>query len=306
MSTEINDNNTLILVLHEGYLAAWMHVIGQAAQPLRVQGDWCVYLDEHQPVALLHEALQDLAARLLDDEQSLPARVCWVADAAARDVLVQYMRQHPQPIPPNVPAHSWQILDWMWLAVYLRLSQEQIREPFAQRDESGRFVTLSDLVLPWIVFSYTSAQASNMGHEATKVAYQAAAQADSLVQELEKLRVEFAQVSRRNDELQAQARLSQRIDTERLLSFLPVLFQRPFNEIGEADLTLAAGQIEPIHIPSPYPEPAPETRAMLQNRFRALSRDQQLEIILLVKDLPQRQKLKPWPAMQELIQDLEQ
>lgn len=217
-------------------------------------------------VTSLSSAYEDLLERLRGDDRA-PHRVAWVADEKGREWIA------------NKRLSTWQ-LPWEWLADRFNVVDGN---PW---DHVG---VLEALIWPWLLVTQESALGDlQVEHDAQ--AAQLAAQRSLLVQENNRLRAINAE--------------QQPPSAELLVSLLPALYPRIFTVIGPADLSLLCGRVEPIALPSPYPEPVDETLRVLQKRFRALTPDLQMQVVGFVSDLPQCARLQPRHEMQELVEDL--
>lgn len=96
--------------------------------------------------------------------------------------------------------------------------------------------------------------------------------------------------------------LIEAVDDDDLLTYLPALYQQPFQHISPTDLALLNLKIKPYDIPSPYPEPSEATLMLLQQRFRLLPRERQQRLAHFVAQLPV--PLTPRPAMRPLVLQL--
>lgn len=94
------------------------------------------------------------------------------------------------------------------------------------------------------------------------------------------------------------------LEPEVLVSYLPALYARVFNQIGPADLTILCGNVKPVEIPSPYPEPSELTVKVLQREFRQLPIELQKKIVYFTVSIPHLKSLKPRREMQDLILEL--
>lgn len=295
---------TVIVQLHNQHLACWTLTKNHPPQPQRVQGDWRIRIHGADLAArceALREACQDIAQRLRDVSDVAAQRIGWLVDAPSRALLLQLLRTSG----PGLPGHAeqeWQILDWDWVCAHLGLHGEEALEPHQPYDSqrNAQETPLSRKVLPWLHYLYHSSQTPGQLQNA-----QASAAAREQDERIAQLEAQLVQLGADNARLQSQLQHIHSVDTERLLTYLPAIFQKPFGVLGATDLALLTGHVTPLPIPNPYPEPSGETLAVLQERFRKLPHAQQQEIVALVRELPQRQKLQPHPHMRLLVAELE-
>lgn len=267
--------STLVIFCCHNQLTAWK--MGALCTPrcLPVQAQERITL---QAAHTLIDAYDDVMARLRGQGDEINS-LLWILDAGAR----QWWRQELPKLAPQFPP-VWQCLAWEWLAPRFGLP------PSVQPDQE----VLRDHILPWLLLADAAAERTRM-HEALVREHeiQKACLAD-----------ERALLQEENERLRAQNAALQQMDLERLVTYLPALFERVFNVIGPVDLALLCGRIEPPDIPNPYPEPSEEALCRLQKQFRDLPRETQQKIVTFVDGLPHRQRLKPRPEMRELVEEL--
>lgn len=295
---------TIILQLHSLYLTCWVMGEKQPPKQQRVQGDLRIRINGvnwAQRQHFLQDACKDLAERLKDASDASVQRVCWLVDDESRPLLLEHLCKSG-PLLPGYEGMGWQVFDWQWLSAYLGLHEQDICAPHQPYDSQNApdKTAMSEHVLPWLRYVYfsklTPGQLSNA---------QAAADVHKQDETLQQLGGQIMALKSENNQLRSQLQHIQKVDAERLMTYLPAIFQKPFTVLGATDLALLTGHITPLPIPNPYPEPSSETLHRLQHNFRSLPRAQQMEIIALVRDLPQRQKLQPQPQMRELVEQLE-
>jgi hypothetical protein len=274
----------LALVVIGGAIAAWTLPIEGVAQALPLHGE---SVTRFENVNALKELLDDGAQRLRGEGQAL-TQLQWVADAPAREALAPMLPRLSGLFFEKAASPAWQLLSWEWLSARLALGVEnpltKNRAPFEK------------MALPWLV----------LADSATERQQQEAALAREYEDGKARLVAEHARLQHENERLRAQNAGLKSVDTERLVTFLPALFYRVFNEIGPADLAALCGKVEPLNIPNPYPEPTEPTLRTLQKRFAALPAHLQQEIIGFVDRLPHRQKITPRPEMRQWLDPFEE
>lgn len=272
-------NTSVFLLLYSEHLSAWSAPAQGQAKPLLIQGEASVVINNS---AKLAQALVDIKGRLQGDGYDI-AHLHFVQDASSAQT-------HQHELASTLAKHSpsWQILAWDWLSAHLGLPAQGKPKP-AQ-------TAFAKVALPWLQ-STDDAQARGQLKTQRETEHS---------NESERLAAERNAYAQENQRLLAQNTALRQVDKERLLSFLPALFPKVFTVLGAADLGLLCGSVTPLNIPNPYPEPSEETLRTLQKQFRALPRQHQIEIVALVHDLPQRQKLRVRPEMRELVQEMEE
>ena len=271
----------LILVLHGNQLAAWQaSALGSKPKALRIKGDTRAAVRDART---LETARADIADRLRGDGINV-AYTHWLADAGGRQWCADCMAKTDNA--GNTGNPTWQILSWEWLAE---------RFGFGDASPWEAAEPLVNQVLPWLVTADDAAQRQHLQLARESEHHSAA----------EQLAAERSALAQANERLRAENAALQQVDVERLVSFLPALFQRVFTVLGP-DLALLCGRVEPLSIDNPYPELSEEALRTLQRGFRALPQQLQQQIVRFVARLPQRYKLQPRSEMRELVQTLEE
>lgn len=265
----------LVLILYANELAAWQASPGSKPKALPIKGKQRLSVRNAQALESAHA---DIAERLRGNGVDV-ACTHWLVDLGGRQWCADSAGKVGN-------AATWQLLAWEWLAERFGLGNAAPWEAVE---------TFTDQILPWL----TTADDSHQRQQLQK------AREHEHYNETERLAAERAALEQENDRLRGQNAALQRVDVERLVSFLPALFPRVFTVLGPTDLALLCGQVMPLSIPNPYPEPSEEALRSLQRRFRTLPHELQKQIVGFVAPLPQRQKLQPRPEMRELVQSLE-
>jgi len=268
-----------ILCHIEGRLAAWIYPQEGIPKSLRIE-------DEEQPRVTDHIALEgmlsDISVRYRDQLPHL-RRLHWVADASGRGQL-----QKPIPHLLNLlitpgSLDFWQVVAWEALATELRLRRTSVWDEKALLERE---------LLPRLVYR-------NADEDLKRAQGQIDVQRERLAfgceAEIKTLHAEIAQLRYQRDALA-------RADLERLVTYLPALYKNVFEVIAPIDLALQCGYVTPPTIPSPYPEPAPETLRRLQRDFRGLPPETQAQILGFSQQLAQAERLKPRPEMKDWIE----
>lgn len=265
----------LVLILYANELAAWQASPGSKPKALPIKGEQRLSVRNAQALESAHA---DIAERLRGNGVDV-ACTHWLVDLGGRQWCADSTGKVGN-------AATWQLLAWEWLAERFGLGNAAPWEAVEM---------FTDQVLPWL----TTADDSHQRQQLQK------AREYEHYNETERLAAERAALEQENDRLRGQNAALQQVDVERLVSFLPALFPRVFTVLGPTDLALLCGQVMPLSIPNPYPEPSEEALRTLQRRFRTLPYELQKQIVGFVAPLPQRQKLQPRPEMRELVQSLE-
>jgi len=278
MSTQSN----LVFLLAEKKLTAWRFSAHAAAIPVLLLGaqQLNVYNAED-----LSAAWNDANERL-QGEEITPCSVHWVLDRAG---LALWTQKPPHAQQSTHDRHHsinvWQVLalEWVLECVKPQTPTAQLSDDWIQFE-----------LIPWLLNTGKNPEEKS-SHKLL----------DGEPENEASLLEEYRRLLEENGQLHLQNTAMQTIDPERLVRFLPALFQRAFTIIGAVDLAILCGRITPFNLPNPYPEPSDETLRTLQQQFRSLHIERQKQIIQFVRELPQRQKLTPRPEMYGLVRELE-
>lgn len=121
---------------------------------------------------------------------------------------------------------------------------------------------------------------------------QTAAELASAAQELAQLQTEKAALE---EELQ-QLRLP---DVEHLLVFLPAIYRNFWSVVRPDEVAMLAGTFRAITVPSPFPEPTPDTVLAMKQQLRSLDPAEKEKLLAFCRSLPHRLQVRP--EMRELF-----
>lgn len=105
------------------------------------------------------------------------------------------------------------------------------------------------------------------------------------------------QLKEKVQRLQSQASALQSLSINKILTFMPAIYQNFWHVVKPTDIGLLAGEYEIPIIPSPFPEPTSDTIHILKKQFLALSESDKQKIIefcdQLTYPLTMRSEFKP-------------
>ena len=116
------------------------------------------------------------------------------------------------------------------------------------------------------------------------------------------LRSELAQKEASVAQLQARINALQLPGVEHLLVYLPAIYRNFWGVVRPDELALLAGTLEAPHIPSPYPDPSPDTVVMLKRRFLSLPELDRERVLGFCRELPHRLDVRS--EMRELFGEI--
>lgn len=275
----VNKNNALNLIvcIKDNKLQALLQQGYSKAQVVPIYGDIEYKISNAKSITA---ALDDLDKRIKSNNQQL-SFLYWLVDKPSSPVwqLASNTNDYQQFITNT----AWQYLSWEWLSTRFN-SKNGITDK-----------ALIEQVIPWLV-SVDDAVEQEQMQKALEQEHES---------ESERLAAERATLRVQNEQLKAENAALRQVDKELLVTFLPALFARVFTILGAADLALLCGSVQPLNIPSPFPEPSTEALRVLQKKFRSLPQAAQFEVVQLVQHLPHRQRLNVRPEMRELVSELE-
>lgn len=276
----VNKNNALNLIvcIKDNKLQALLQQGYSKAQVVPIYGDIEYKISNAKSITA---ALDDLDKRIKSNNQQL-SFLYWLVDKPSSPVwqLASNTNDYQQFITNT----AWQYLSWEWLSTRFN-SKNGITDK-----------ALIEQVIPWLV-SVDDAVEQEQMQKALEQEHES---------ESERLAAERATLRVQNEQLKAENAALRQVDKELLVTFLPALFARVFTILGAADLALLCGSVQPLNIPSPFPEPSTEALRVLQKKFRSLPQAAQFEVVQLVQHLPHRQRLNVRPEMRELVSELEE
>jgi len=104
-----------------------------------------------------------------------------------------------------------------------------------------------------------------------------------------------ADIARLTDE---QARLQQTVlalrqpDVEQLLAFLPAIYRNFWGVVRPDEVAMMAGTFRTITLPSPYPEPSPETVLAMKQRLKSMTAADRELLLGFCRSLPHRLQMR--------------
>lgn len=110
---------------------------------------------------------------------------------------------------------------------------------------------------------------------------------------LESLRAERKSYEAQIQLLQQQVLALQLPNMEHLLTYLPAFYRNFFGTVRPDELALLAGTLQVPALPSPYPDPSPNTVHMLRKRFMSLPDDEQARVLGFCRQLTHRVEVRP-------------
>ncbi len=269
-------NGHLVLIVNNENISAWHLAIGKSPQNIPVHGEAFFSITSAEDI---HSALLDIKDNINGRDLGIN-RYHWLVDRHAHQKLID-SRHVMDFLDAGL---NCQLISLEWLAARFGYKEADLTSHFVEQE-----------LLPWLFTANDAAERKKMTDSLER---EHANESERLLNE----RIAMEQENRRLKEHNAALR---QVNKERLVTYLPALFNRVFTILGAADLALLCGCVEPLNIPNPYPEPSTEALRVLQRQFRNLPQHTQLEIVQLVQSLPHRQRLTVRSEMRELIHELE-
>lgn len=216
----------------------------------------------------LSQRLSDYTLHLIADANAQP----WLAQNHVGAELAKYHCRH------------WQVLMWQ------PLSQRARWQAGASPEALPESPWLQEHLLPMLQTIFASRGRLPNAAPPTQPSIPPNDTLESLKAERQRLRAELA-------ELQEQIAS----DANALITQLPALYRNAFGVISPHDLALLAGNASRVpKIPSPYPEPSPDTLRVLQKRVRNLPPEQARDLRQFCLQLPH--PLEPRPEMRAWLE----
>lgn len=105
---------------------------------------------------------------------------------------------------------------------------------------------------------------------------------------MESLRDDVQKKHQEVTQLQARIHALQLPGVEHLLVYLPAIYRNFWGVVRPDELALLAGTLTAPDIPSPYPDPSPDTVVMLKRRFLQLPELDRDRVLAFCRELPHR------------------
>lgn len=113
-----------------------------------------------------------------------------------------------------------------------------------------------------------------------------AAELARMGRELEQMRAEKAVLE---DEL----KLLRLPDVEHLLVYLPAIYRNFWSVVRPYEVAMLAGTFRPITVPSPFPDPTPDTVLAMKQRLKAMAPADRDKILAFCRGLPHHLHVRP-------------
>lgn len=264
-------NQLLAILLLDGHAASFSHQASSTWQHERLHGeDWCSLTDECD----LASALRELNARINHSNKLADFTLHLVYDQATQPWLAEVGKNLA-----TVGCTNWQILQWLPLRD--RASALTGKTPDATRPS-----------IDWLRQGMLPILEATFAYQKDALAAEYARAEQAHVETLESLRSDRLQLETEIATQRAQLAALQRPEMDDLLAYLPALYRNVFGSLAPHDLALLAGRTEAPHIPSPWPEPAPDTLKALQSRLRKLPEQRAAQLRDFCQQLPHKLELR--------------
>lgn len=249
--------------------------------PLRVEGEeWHRFKGEESYFKLI-DGLSGVINRS-DGLQS--AQVYWLVDHLCATAVGAAL-----PLLLKNGCANWQILRWEIL-LQRAMKSSKLR-PATARDAEW----LGSTVLPMLHHAYGTGHVDGMQENERSSNTSMGQVTDRLVVDIRQLQLEKA-------ELQAQVEALRLPNIEHLIVFLPAVFRNFWGRVRPDELGLLAGTLRMPNIPSPFPDPGPETVASLKRRLLKLPPLERDRVIEFSLQLVESHGLEVRQEMRDLLQ----
>jgi hypothetical protein len=231
---------------------------------------WYPLSSDHRLAGVLHELderingsdqLAGFTLHLIYNQAALP----WLADA------VNAME--------TVKCKHWQILQW---------------EPLRDRATllTGKLPALRPSI-DWLRQGLLAVLEATFNYQEDALAAERGRAEQEHAETLESLRTDRLRLEAEITTQREQLAALQRPAMDDVLTYLPALYRNVFGSIAPHDLALLAGSLQVPQIPSPWPDPAPDTLQALQARLRKLPQQRAGLLRDFCQQLPHKLELRP-------------
>lgn len=288
--TDMTTATLAFLLCQSSLYAAYANRTG-LAKAVKIHAEDSYRVDSPHALA---DAAFDVVDRLALDETDFDeAWTVWLFDPPSLDALglrtIASMAASGQG-GATAAAQRW-LSRQRWLCLASDWLDARLAEPL---DPSRPQHWLTQVVIPWLRIAQADADLAQ-----ARVALEHAHRDEAM-----RLAAEREALERENALLREQNAALRAIDLERLITYLPALYEHVFTTVSPTDLALLCGRLELPNMPNPWPEPASETLRQLQEQFRSLPAEVQRQILDFAERLPQSPRLKPRAEMRESLHQL--
>lgn len=237
----------------------------------RIKGEAVVDINPTQTGALT-PVLQEVSAQLNleHDLQDIDVHLLYAqADVAAL--------AHAPAALKTLHCSTWQIVRLEPLLERAAVAKGHTPEqPLAQANDTW----LRTVLLPIIAatFAYSN-QAFKLEEERALHAHE---------ETMESLRADRQAKQQEVAQLQARINALQLPGVEHLLVYLPAIYRNFWGAVRPDELALLAGTLTVPNVPSPYPDPSPDTIVALRRRFLQLPELDRQRVLAFCRELPHR------------------
>lgn len=258
----------------------------------RLKGEVCIDLRGRQPIEQL---LQELSSQINAGQALEGVHIHFLYGLET----VEKLKNIPQDL------LQLQCKTWQMLQIEPLLSRAQahtlcpVVQPFLSHLDDANTATLNwtrQVLLPIVsgTFFYTDhAVAAEL--ERVRQSWRVQTNQARQVHEetLESLRAERQGHEAQIQLLQQQLQVLQLPSMEHLLTFLPAFYRNFFGTVRPDELALLTGTLQVPLLPSPYPDPSPNTVYALRKRFVSLPPDEQARVLNFCRQLDHRLEVRP-------------
>lgn len=244
-----NVKKLLAVLLLEGQAACFVRDVQSPWRHIHLFCDpWCQLSDNHRLAAVLKE----INAQINLSDQLAGYTLHFIYDHATLPQIDDIANALSA-----VQCNNWQVLQW---------------EPLRDR---ASLLTGTSAVAPrpssvWLEQSLLPVLEATFSYQEDALAAERARAEQEHVDTLESLRADRLRLEAEIAAQREQLAALQRPAMDDLLIYLPAIYRNAFGSIAPHDLALLTGTLEAPQIPSPWPEPSPDTLQALQARLRKL------------------------------------
>lgn len=262
----------LAVLLLSGHVACFRQDApsGWRHEPLHGEG----WLPLSSPGALTR-ALAELDGRLNHSDQLAGFALQLVYAHTDHDMLADL----PQAL-AAVQCTRWQVLQW-----------EPLRNRAVQL--AGREPAEAPPDWPWLQHSLLPVLEASYGYRNDALVNERAMAEQAHADMLESLRADRLRLQAEIATQREQLAALQRPAMDDVLAYLPAIYRNVFGSLAPHDLALLVGRLEVPPVPSPWPEPAPDTLHALQSRLRKLPEARARQLREFCRQLPHPLELRP-------------